>query len=298
MITVFLRGGLGNQMFQYAAGLHLAKRNQASLALDVAYLNDRWPRKEFTYRTLDLDIFGIKPRFTLLSRVSNHFPVPGLWAALDFAGIQLREALILQTVVREREPNTFDPEVLKVGGSVLLFGYWQNEKYFKEIESDIREAFQFKIPLDDYAQKLKKEIESSESVALCVRRGDYVQHQSAKALMGDTNVDYYAKAIAHINERVKSPRYFVFTADDDIEFCKQTLNVPANTVYIGKLDPKWSFHLELMSLCRHSIIANSTFYWWGAWLNPHKNKTVIAPARWYADREKQPDIIPKSWITL
>ena len=137
---------------------------------------------------------------------------------------------------------------------------------------------------------------ASESVALCVRRGDYVQHKSAKALMGETNVDYYAKAIAHINEQVDSPRFFVFT--DDIEFCKQEIGLPADTVYIGKMGPKWSWHLELMSLCKHSIIANSTFYWWGAWLNPQPEGVVIAPARWYADREEQPGIFPAHWVQM
>ncbi|MBI2627538.1 alpha-1,2-fucosyltransferase [Candidatus Nomurabacteria bacterium] len=296
MITVFLRGGLGNQMFQYVVGLQLAKKNSTPLVLDTTFLNDRFPRKEFTYRTFDLDIFTLQPQFTLLSKVSSIFPVSGLWAGIDLAWIKLRNMLHLQKFLQEKEAHVFDPGVVSATGNVLLYGYWQNEKYFSDIENEVRAAFQFRYPLDDYANQLRNEILSSESVAVCSRRGDFVQFTSARKLMGDTNLSYYDRAISYINEHVKNPRYFVFA--DDIEFCKKHLNLPPSTVYIAKLGPKWSFHLELMSLCKHSIIANSTFYWWGAWLNQYKNKIVIAPSRWYADREKQPEIVPKSWIKI
>lgn len=296
MITVLLRGGLGNQMFQYAAGLGLAIKNNVPLALDTTVLNDRFPRKEFTYRTFDLDLFTLSPRFTTLSRISSNVPVPGLWAGLDLAGIGARKILRVQKVIFEKEPHVFDPVISATIGDIMLIGRWQNEKYFSDIESDIREAFQFRYPLEGRAKELKEEIVSSQSVALCVRRGDFVNFESVKEMMGDTNVSYYNRAVAYINKRVKNPSYFVFA--DDVEFCKKNLELPSSTVYIDKLGPKWSFHLELMSLCRHSIITNSTFYWWGAWLNPNSDGIVITPARWYVDRETQPEIASQGWIKM
>jgi hypothetical protein len=295
MIRVFVRGGLGNQMFQYAAGLAAAKKSNTSLVLDTAYLNDRWPRKEFTYRTLDLDVFGIKPRLTWLSWLSEKFPIPGLWAALDFLVIKTRNILGIQKIIDEKEMHTYDPRVLSTD-SALLFGYWQNEKYFSGIEVDIRSAFTFSAPLDEQARAIKEKIEATESVAICVRRGDFVKFASANKMMGDTNLTYYEKAIAYIKGKVKNPHFFVFS--DDNAFCREHLGLPENTVYIDKLGPKWSFHLQLMSLCKYSIIANSTFYWWGAWLNSYKDKIVIAPARWYADRATSPEIFPKGWLTM
>lgn len=296
MITVLLRGGLGNQMFQYAAGLALAIKNNVSLVLDVTVLNDRFPRKEITYRTFDLDLFALAPRFTALSTISRVIPVPGLWAGLDLVGIEARKILRLQKVIYEREPHVFDPAVNTATGKVMLFGFWQNEKYFSDIVSNLREAFRFRYPLEGRAKALKEEIVSSQSVALCVRRGDYVNFASVNKMMGDTNVPYYARAVAYIDERLKTPRYFVFT--DDIEYCRKTLQLPSSTVYIDKLGPKWGFHLELMSLCKHSIITNSVFYWWGAWLNGNNDRIVIVPARWYADRENQPEMASQGWIKM
>jgi len=211
-------------------------------------------------------------------------------------GIETRKILRLQNVIYEKEPHVFDPAVKTATGNVMLFGFWQNEKYFSDIESDVRKAFRFQHPLEGRAIALKKEMISSQSVALCVRRGDYVSFASANKMMGDTNVSYYERAVNYINERVKVPRYFVFT--DDIAFCRKNLGLPSTTQYIDELGPKWRFHLELMSLCKHSIITNSIFYWWGAWLNGNSDRVVIIPARWYADRENQPEMASEGWIKM
>lgn len=295
MIKVFVRGGLGNQMFQYAAGLAAAKKNNTKLVLDTAYLNDRWPRKEFTYRKLDLDVFGIKPKLTWLSWLSEKFPIPGLWAVLDLLAIKARNILGIQKTIKEKELHAYDSRVLSTNNA-LLFGYWQNEKYFSDIEVDIRSAFKFREPLNKEALVLKEKIEATESVAICVRRGDFVNFANAKKMMGDTNLEYYQKAVAYIQGKIKNPQFFVFS--EDSAFCRENMNLPQNTIFIEKLHPRWSFDLQLMSLCKYSIIANSTFYWWGAWLNSYKDKIVIAPAKWYADRPTSPEIFPKGWVTM
>lgn len=296
MITVFLSGGLGNQMFQYAAGLNLAKKNNTRLLLDTTFLNDRFPRKQFTYRKFDMDIFDFTPRFTVMSHISDSLPVPGLWLGCDLALINVRSILGIQKLAREKNEREFDPAMLDLGGRTLLWGRWQSEKYFADIKDEVRSIFRFRYPLDEEAAGLAKEINSSNSVALCVRRGDFVAFAKVNKMMGDTNPSYYSNAIHYMNEHLKDPRYFVFT--DDVEWCKSNLSVPAGTRFIGKLGPKWSFHLELTSLCKNSIITNSTFYWWGAWINNNPNKIVVAPRPWYADGPDAEDIIPEGWVRV
>jgi hypothetical protein len=301
MVTVFLRGGLGNQMFQYAAGLSVARKNNTKLVLDATYLNDRFPRKNFTYRTYDMDVFTMEPEFTRLSKVSGTVPVPGLWLGLDLAMMKAGSALGAHVVVTEKEGDAPAVKLAELdknkGKDIVLYGRWQSEGYFKDVEAEIRGLFRFRHEFDVEAARLAQEITNSNSVALCVRRGDYVAFASAKKMMGDTNTDYYAAATNYIKEHIKDPRYVVFS--DDLEWCKQTLGLPPETLYIGKMGPKWSFHLRLMSLCKYSIIANSTFYWWGAWLNESPGKVIIAPKRWYATVPSQEvDIIPDGWVIL
>lgn len=297
MITVFLRGGLGNQMFQYAAGLALAKKRGTSVSLDTTYLADRFPRKQFTFRNYDMDIFAVKPSFTFLSKVSKKFPVPGLWLAIDMALMHLASALSLKKLVREKDERVFDSELLNEPSSSILYGRWQSDKYFLGVADELRKDFTFRNPLEGEALRFADEIKSSNSVALCVRRGDFIAHQHANAIMGDTNLAYYTRGLEYIRKHVENPKIVVFC--DDVAWCKENLPVPADSIFIGPLGPKWSFHLELMSLCKHAIIANSTFYWWGAWLNANPEKIIVAPSPWYADgKGSGDDILPEEWVRL
>lgn len=298
MVTVFLRGGLGNQMFQYAAGLALAERNHTELLLDTVFLNDRWPRREFTYRVFDLDIFGLNPRVTFFSKASKKLPIPGLWLGLDLVFMEGREALGIQKIIKEREEHAFDSEILQIKDSVVLWGRWQNAEYFAEVENELREAFRFRHPLKGEAQEIGLQIESSKSISLHVRRGDFGAFGSVVSLMGDTNLAYYAEAADYIGSRVESPHFFVFS--DDIDWCRKNLKINFPITYVPQeaAGPKAAFHLELMSRCKHNIIANSTFSWWGAWLNTSPDKIVVAPKKWYADHEAPEGLIPDGWVTL
>jgi hypothetical protein len=297
MVMVFLRGGLGNQMFQYALGLELAKKNNTELLLDTAHLRDRIPRKNFTYRNYDLDIFTLDAKFTGISKAANAVPVPGLWLGLDVAATALGELVGMHKVVREKDYQ-FDPSALSARGNIFLYGRWQSEKYFIEAESDVRAAFRFRHALEGEAASLAAFIKEKNSASLHVRRGDYVSFKNVQNLMGDTNMAYYNKAAAYVAERVKDVHFFVFS--DDIEWCKKNiaLDIPVTYVSAASEGPKASFHLELMSLCKHNIITNSTFSWWAAWLNANKEKMVIAPKHWLADPSIKEDIVPESWIRI
>lgn len=268
MVKVILRGGLGNQMFQYAAGLDLALARKTQLVLDTTYLNDRFPRRQITYHRYDLDIFKIEPQFTLLSKVSRAVPVPGLWLGFDLVG------------------HLFD-------GS--LWGFYQSEKYFKDHEEAVRTAFRFRHALEGEAKKLQEEIKNTNAVSIHVRRGDYTLPKYKK-IYGATDAAYYEKAIEYVSTRVESPQFFIFS--DDIDWCKKNIKAPVGSVYVTRSSegPKASFHLQLMSLCKHNIIANSTFSWWGAWLNANPEKMIVAPRRWLMGSRE--DIVPASWTQL
>ena len=299
MVTVFLRGGLGNQMFQYAAGLGIAKRNNTGVLLDDVFINDRFPRRNFAYRTYDLDMFTLKSRFTALSKCSAGVPIPGVWLGLDLGLIGIRNALGIRRMVKEKKEFAFDPAVYGEKENILLWGRWQNEKYFADIAGDVRAAFTFREPLTGEAAAIAESIRSSDSVSVHVRRGDFVAFENVAKMMGATDLSYYERAAASIAGHVHAPKLFVFS--DDIDWCMDNLKLPFPTVYVpaSAEGPKAAFHLQLMSLCKHNIVANSTFSWWGAWLNANPEKIVIAPRKWYADgRDENNEIMPEGWIKI
>ncbi len=298
MITIFLRGGLGNQMFQYARAVHLAKKYSTSLVVDTVYLQDRTPLRNITYRGYDLDIFMIEPEFSTLSRIARTIPIPLVWLGVDVVISAVQDFMGIKKWVSERSER-FGSGVSPLSGNIFLAGFWQSEKYFKESTDEIRKAFQFKIPLSGEAMQLGEKIKTTNSVSLHVRRGDYATDKKVIKDMGETNLSYYQHATTTIAQQVDNPEFFVFS--DDIDWCREHLSLPFPVTYVSasSAGPKASHHLQLMSLCKHNIITNSTFSWWGAWLNNNPQKIVIAPKRWYADgRGGEEDIIPQEWIKM
>lgn len=284
-------------MFQYALGLNLAKKNRCPLVLDSVFLRDRFPRRNFAYRTYDMDIFAIDASFTVLSDAANSFPVPGVWLGLDMVGILARRVSGSQILIREKT-KVFDPSVLAAHGDILLYGRWQSEEYFADIADDVRTTFRFRHPLEGEAETLAEKIVALDSVSLLVRRGDYVTFKNMEQRMGATDIAYYDRAAKYIGERVTAPHFFVFS--DDIQWCKTNVKIPFPTSYVDDTSrgPKAAFHLELMSLCKHNVITNSTFSWWGAWLNKNPGKIVIAPKQWYANPLIRENIVPARWIKI
>jgi hypothetical protein len=297
MVTVFLRGGLGNQMFQYALGLNLARRNNIELRLDTVFLNDRFPRKQFTYRTYDLDVFDIEPKFTALSKISTTVPIPGVWLGADLALIEAGSILGARRVLKEKDDGIFDADVFRATGSnLLLYGFWQSPKYFAGVEKELKNIFTFRQPMQGEVARLAEEIKNTNAVSLHVRRADYLlaKYQST---YGNTNVRYYTDAIAHIASRVQQPKFFIFS--DDIAWCREHIRPPFPTAYVDDASkgPKSTWHIQLMSLCKHNIVANSTFSWWSAWLNRNQGKIVIAPKQWHPGQDRN-DIVPEEWVKI
>ena len=196
------------------------------------------------------------------------------------------------------EPNLhYWPQIIKVPSDCYLVGYWQSEKYFLEVADQIRKDFSFRLPIKNQNVKLAKHIKQVNAVSLHIRRGDYANNPKTEAIHGLCSLDYYRQSIRYIGERVQQPHFFVFS--DDIAWVKSNLKIEFTHQYVDHNHGAESYNdMRLMSLCQNHIIANSTFSWWGAWLNPYIDKIVIAPKRWFANETNTQDLIPQSWVRL
>ena len=289
MIIVKLIGGLGNQMFQYAVGRALADKNDCSLRLDISGFSD-YPLRRYELGALDIraDIAsaeevarfrGAKPPHPLIDRVKKaiRWPQPGIFMERGFA---------------------FDPEVLDLTPPNYLEGYWQSEKYFCHIVDVLRRDFTLASALNGENQAILRKMTGTESVSLHVRRGDYVTNAHTAQYHGVCSLDYYRAAVKHIAEHVYAPNFFVFSDDTDWVEANLEIDHPMTLVRVNGPD-QGVLDMALMKSCRHHIIANSSFSWWGAWLNPSHEKHVVAPSRWFNQGALDTrDLIPESWVRL
>lgn len=289
MIIVKLMGGLGNQLFQYAFGRAISLKNGQKLKFDtVAYSEDG--KKMFaTPREYKLNHFNITD-FKLV--VKNNLRKPDDISSNSVIGLIWNKIKKLNYI---KEPSfNFHNEIITVSGDCYFEGYWQTEKYFKNIESLIRNEITLKSEFSIEKLEITNKIKNSNSVSVHVRRGDYVSSESANKFHGVCSLEYYEKAVELMNQKVENPQFFIFS--DDINWAKNNLKVSKDAVYVSDGILRDYQELILMSYCKHNIIANSSFSWWGAWLNAHKAKIVIAPSRWFADEiVNTEDFIPNNW---
>lgn len=286
MIIVKLSGGLGNQLFQYVLARYLSIKNKCQFKLDIT-----------GFETYKLHNYTLS-NFNIVENIANRLEI--LWLKNPIrAQIDHHLTISNQSHVRDRG-FTFDPFVFNVGKSVYLDGYWQSEKYFKDVEQIIGQDLTLRNPLGEGAENIATQIVGQESVSLHIRRGDYANRERTKKVHGLCSLDYYYKSIDLILNKVSTPIFFIFS--DDIKWARENLDMrdlPVVFVSDGNNKIKNFEELHLMSLCRHNIIANSSFSWWGAWLNRNANKIVITPKQWFADESKNTkDLIPDSWISL
>lgn len=277
-VVVSLKGGLGNQLFQYAAGRALAQARNARLLIDVAgYANESRGRE---YR---LDCFNIQAQlinvhFGLLKRRIKR-RLPQRWQRF---------------VYQEQDPMRYDSDLLEINRSVELRGFWQSERYFQAIAPLLRQELTFRQRPTGRNAALTEEIAGFESVSIHVRRGDYVGSNLHLVLP----LSYYEAAIARVARVAREARYYIFS--DDIPWCREHLVFPGPVTFLDHNGPDGDYEdLRLMSLCKHHIIANSSFSWWGAWLAEHEDQIVIAPRQWLEDSTRTAeDRIPERWEQL
>ena len=285
MIIIKLIGGLGNQLFQYSLGRSLSIKNNDILKLDLSDFTKDNPR------SYSLGYFNIIENFATeedIKRVKKS----GIGKLADKLKPYYKRSVI------KYKGYDFDSNILKLSGNFYLDGYWQSEKYFKEIENVIKKEITLKEPLPSKYYELINAIKNSDSVSVHIRRGDYVANKKFSKIYNSLDEKNYQRAIKFIAEKISDPRFFIFS--DDIEWAKRNLDIPYPKIFVSdETEMKDYEELILMSLCKHNITANSSFSWWGAWLNENTDKIVISPDKWFNDKiGNAKDLIPENWIRL
>jgi hypothetical protein len=268
MVITRLIGGLGNQCFQYALGRHLAEIHHSELKIDIS-----------EFETYKLHAYSL----------SSYNIIENFATSEDIARLKH---------VREKHLH-FDPEVLHLPDGIYLHGYWPSEKYFTSIADIMHRELTVKLHLSGRDNEIADQITSCDSVSVHIRRGDYLPNTYSEQLLETSSLEYYLCSVEHIIANVNKPHIFVFT--DDKAWARENFNLPYPITFVDHNGPDKNHEdLRLMSLCKHNIIANSTFSWWGAWLNNNPDKIVCAPNKWFTDKAKSSskDLIPDSWVKI
>lgn len=274
MVTSRIIGGLGNQMFQYAAGKALAIRSNADFEIDL-YGYETY--KLWNYEMGALNISASVCKNSILRHSPNRI--------IEIAKKVIRK-IIYKTIVEQRPYH----EIEAVGNkNVYLDGYFQDERYFKFCEEEIRKDFSLKNPFSREASAWEAQIAASKNaVSIVTRRGDYLNDT-----MGVCSAGYYNRCITDISSKMSGCVFYIFT--DDREWTEKNLILPGEVHYISNVS-LCAERMMLISKCRHHIIANSTFAWWGAWLGEFKDKTVYAPVPWMDNCDLDPSL--GDWIRI
>ena len=290
MIIAKLIGGLGNQLFQYALARYLADAHNTELKIDTSAFEEYKLHKYSLWAFNIIENFASKQEIMKMTKYN-----PGILQK-TIAKI-VRKKRPFSGYIEEKVFN-FDPAILKAPADVLLFGYWQSEKYFKNISDILMKEFMVKFPQQDKDKEIASYILSCNAVSLHIRRTDYVSNIKTNNNHGVCDLSYYNKCIEKIHLLVDNPHFFVFS--DDCAWAHDNLKQFEPITIVEHNGPDKNYEdLRLMSQCKHHIIANSSFSWWGAWLNPNSDKFVIAPQKWFNNRKiNTSDLIPNSWIKV
>ena len=284
MIVVKLTGGLGNQMFQYAAGRALALKHQTQLLLDTRTFAKQ------SLREFALDRLSIQASVATendMHKWPNWTRKPAAW--LQRVGI---------TTNRYKQPSfLYDPRWISLSDNTLIEGYFQSERYFLEIQSILKQEFLPKSMPCGTNRDFEMLISTNESVMIHIRRGDYVSNPKALKTHGLCSLEYYKNGIEKIVSKVKDPKFFVFS--DDQEWTRTHLELGDRATYITGNANTPEIDLYLMTRCKHFVIANSSFSWWGAWLGGNQKSVRIAPRPWFDNVSfVERDLVPNDWIQL
>lgn len=285
MIISHILGGMGNQMFQYAAGRCLAYLNKSRLKLDARGFD------EYKLRNFDLQSFHTDCQFASENEIRNLLPSHNFEKALQYLSPKSK-----RTYYREKYFH-FDNDIFNYGAHLYIKGYFQSEKYFLPIKSVLQKEFTFKDEIIQRVKEFSNKTRSANSVSVHIRRGDMKNDPVMVQRHGVMPLSYYQKAIEIIRSKISNPQFYFFS--DDIHWAKENFT-NADTIFVSGEISKTHFEdLYLMSQYGHNIIANSSFSWWGAWLNDNPGKIVIAPNKWFnSGPQDTQDLIPSNWIRI
>lgn len=287
MIIVSINGGLGNQLFQYAFGKHLAHLHHTEVHFDLSVFDN--PK----HRAFALHHFNTSLKQAKQNKLPFHI-------RKGYKNLRLIRALLNRFFypyrVITQEQFDFNPSYLSINKNAYYWGYWQSEKYFSGVKDSIKQELSFKEDFSPLDESIRKKIEEQRcSVCLHIRRGDYVGH----SLLPVCDLSYYKKAVDLITGKFQNPYFFIFS--DDIAWCKENFKINHAHDFVNSGED-WR-DLRLMTHCHHNIIANSSFGWWGAYLGQHRSKVVISPKHWFNENENSDnyntkDLIPDNWIII
>ncbi|PJA89806.1 MAG: alpha-1,2-fucosyltransferase [Candidatus Magasanikbacteria bacterium CG_4_9_14_3_um_filter_32_9] len=283
MIIIKLKGGLGNQLFQYSFGRLLAFKRNEELFLDKDILG----AKKDSYRQFGLKHFNITGNVATPEEIKKTKYPFGIFSKVwrGFKGKILKIHNI-----------GWNPRVLDSKKS-YFDGYWQSYKYPDTIRKILLKELTLKIPIENKYSKILEKINNPNSISLHIRRGDYINDPKTSKVHNICDLDYYTRAVKDLADKLDNPIFFIFS--DDIEWVKENLKIDFPMIFVSGSGIEDYEELILMSKCKHNIIANSSFSWWGAWFNSNEDKIVIAPKKWNNDHpEKFKDLIPESWIKI
>lgn len=292
MIVVKLMGGLGNQMFQYAVGRSLSSASKAELKLDVSWF-ESIPQNT-TKRVYQLGVLNCIENFAKQEEIER---LRGgdlrKWLSRWSGNARLGK----KSHICERSAR-FDPSLFTYKDNVYLEGFWQSEKYFIGARELLLHEFSLKAEPDAANRELAQNIAATNAVSVHVRRGDYITNSNASDFHGACSLEYYHQAMNKIAGLVDNPFFFVFS--DDPAWATTNIKSEYDIAYMMHNGPDNGVDdLFLMSRCRHHIIANSTFSWWGAWLCTNPDKIVVAPRNWFASSHLDTsDLLPDSWLRI
>ncbi len=302
-LIVALAGGLGNQLFQYAFGRRLALVNNAEMYLDASgYASQTWERADTSFRACGLANFNIAGKF-IQSGTGHDSPgarirrrTRKLWYSVLSVADSRRPYYLRRLIVEPADTYfRFDERVYNriVKGRVTIRGFWQSQRYFQDIEGVLRRELLLKNEMDTRNAQLAVAIGTTNSVSVHIRHGDNASTTAAS--LGVLPREYYDLAIHGLGSDVPNLHLYVFS--DDIPWARQTLNPKHPSTFVDHNGAARSHEdLRLMTLCRHHIIGNSTFSWWGAWLGKKDGQIVYAPRRYYQNIDRpNPDLYPESW---
>ncbi len=288
MVIVRLIGGLGNQLFQYAYALSLAEQGY-EVKLDVS----------------EFDTYTLHGGYSLgnyAERLEIATPIEiELVSRVGILATAMRKLQGKKSKRVLKESNfSYDENMLSPEDKHYLVGYFQSDNYFSCIREMLLDTLSLKTSLSSYSATISSEIASSSvSVSVHIRRGDYLSDKAAYNTHGVCSLDYYFAAIKFFEERYAEVDFYIFS--DDIQWVKENLRVKC-AQYVSSEEKRFAGEdIYLMSQCDHNIVANSSFSWWGAWLNDKEHKVIMAPEQWYVDPAMQllsKTLIPESWIRL
>ncbi len=295
MIVVKLQGGLGNQMFQYAVSSILALKSKSNVKIEDSFFENTEKSKGFTPRQFELSVFDNHYQFVTLKEIDCFTKLSKFNQLKKYYGLNYPMVFM--------EPSLkYDAAVLKLKAPVYLEGYFQSYHYLEGFESFVKDLFSFStMNLDEKNKNILAEINNTETVSVHIRRGDYVNDKLTQQFHGNCAKEYYLEAIHRMEQKSKGLTYVFFS--DDIAWVKEEFaDLLVKKIFVDENNGSASWKdMFLMTHCSHNIIANSSFSWWGAWLNSFSEKTVIAPKKWFLNtdaNEKTKDLIPESWIRI